>query len=107
MCLCMQGKTWLRGLQPTDDDGIAQFTTIWPGHYPGRAVHTHVMAHWGGKVSKNHYIGGSRPHIGQVFYDQSVISAVESLVGSTSVLLARDGSAYADSMAVTIYIVPV
>lgn len=81
-------------MQLTDDDGIAQFTTIWPGHYPGRAVHTHVMVHWGGKVSNNHYVSGSRPHIGQVFYDQNVISVVEPLVRNARVLLARGESTY-------------
>lgn len=32
---------WLRGYQVTDDDGIAEFVTIVPGWYPGRAVHIH------------------------------------------------------------------
>src|SRR5918998_5648209 len=28
--------TWLRGAQVTDSDGVAEFTTIYPGWYPGR-----------------------------------------------------------------------
>lgn len=36
-----QGKTFLRGTQPTDSDGIAQFDTIYPGWYQGRATHIH------------------------------------------------------------------
>jgi protocatechuate 3,4-dioxygenase beta subunit len=35
------GETWLRGYQTTDEDGLAEFTTIYPGWYPGRAVHIH------------------------------------------------------------------
>jgi protocatechuate 3,4-dioxygenase beta subunit len=35
------GKRFLRGYQITDADGIARFTTIYPGWYPGRAVHIH------------------------------------------------------------------
>ncbi|MBE2183302.1 MAG: intradiol ring-cleavage dioxygenase [Anaerolineae bacterium] len=35
------GQQWLRGYQVTDEDGIAEFTTIYPGWYPGRAVHIH------------------------------------------------------------------
>lgn len=35
------GKKFLRGYQNTDDIGIAHFTTIYPGWYPGRTVHIH------------------------------------------------------------------
>lgn len=35
------GQRFLRGYQITDADGIAQFTTIYPGWYQGRAVHIH------------------------------------------------------------------
>lgn len=34
--------TWLRGLQRTDRNGKAKFTTIYPGWYPGRTVHIHL-----------------------------------------------------------------
>ena len=37
--------TYLRGAQPTGRDGIANFTTIYPGWYPGRTVHIHVKVH--------------------------------------------------------------
>ena len=33
--------TTLRGVQPTDTDGIATFDTLMPGHYEGRATHIH------------------------------------------------------------------
>ncbi len=35
------GKKFLRGYQVTDSDGVARFTTIYPGWYRGRAVHVH------------------------------------------------------------------
>ena len=35
------GKQFLRGHQLTDSDGMAHFTTIYPGWYPGRCVHVH------------------------------------------------------------------
>ena len=35
------GATFLRGYQVTDENGIARFTTIYPGWYQGRAVHIH------------------------------------------------------------------
>ncbi|HEV2756553.1 MAG TPA: twin-arginine translocation pathway signal protein [Actinomycetota bacterium] len=36
------GRTFLRGCQVTDADGGVRFTTIFPGWYPGRAVHVHL-----------------------------------------------------------------
>jgi protocatechuate 3,4-dioxygenase beta subunit len=36
-----RGKKFLRGYQVTDGNGQAQFTTIYPGWYQGRAVHIH------------------------------------------------------------------
>jgi len=36
-----EGQTWLRGAQVTDANGMATFTTIYPGWYSGRAVHIH------------------------------------------------------------------
>jgi protocatechuate 3,4-dioxygenase beta subunit len=40
-----RGETYLRGLQITDGDGLVEFTTIYPGWYPGRAVHVHAKVH--------------------------------------------------------------
>lgn len=34
-------KNFLRGYQVTEADGNTQFTTIYPGWYPGRTVHIH------------------------------------------------------------------
>jgi protocatechuate 3,4-dioxygenase beta subunit len=34
-------KKFLRGYQVTDENGAVQFTTVYPGWYPGRAVHIH------------------------------------------------------------------
>jgi protocatechuate 3,4-dioxygenase beta subunit len=39
------GETFLRGLQVTNRDGIAEFTTVYPGWYPGRTVHIHAKVH--------------------------------------------------------------
>jgi protocatechuate 3,4-dioxygenase beta subunit len=36
-----KGQKFLRGYQTTDASGKAQFTTIYPGWYQGRAVHIH------------------------------------------------------------------
>ena len=39
------GETYLRGAQVTNNDGIAEFTTVYPGWYPGRTVHIHAKVH--------------------------------------------------------------
>jgi protocatechuate 3,4-dioxygenase beta subunit len=36
-------QTFLRGRQSTDADGMVEFRTIYPGWYPGRTVHIHLM----------------------------------------------------------------
>lgn len=36
------GETFCRGVQVTDSDGRVSFVTIYPGWYPGRAVHVHA-----------------------------------------------------------------
>lgn len=37
------GETFLRGHQVSDESGIVELETIYPGWYPGRAVHIHLM----------------------------------------------------------------
>jgi protocatechuate 3,4-dioxygenase beta subunit len=39
------GTTYLRGSQVTNADGIVEFLTVYPGWYPGRAVHIHAKVH--------------------------------------------------------------
>ncbi len=34
-------ENWLRGIAVADDDGVARFTTVFPGCYPGRWPHVH------------------------------------------------------------------
>lgn len=37
-----------RGLQATDHEGVARWTTFYPGHYSGRTQHIHVATHYNG-----------------------------------------------------------
>lgn len=37
------GKTYCRGVQYTDTNGVASFTTIYPGWYAGRITHIHFQ----------------------------------------------------------------
>jgi protocatechuate 3,4-dioxygenase beta subunit len=60
------GQTFLRGIQRTDANGLALFTTVYPGWYPGRTVHIHVKVH----------IGGNVVHTGQLFFRDAFTAAV-------------------------------
>jgi protocatechuate 3,4-dioxygenase beta subunit len=41
----LPSERFLRGRQTTDDAGRVEFRTIYPGWYPGRTVHIHLMVH--------------------------------------------------------------
>ncbi|GAB9473812.1 hypothetical protein Gpo141_00010958 [Globisporangium polare] len=72
-------KTFNRGLAPTDSDGLVTFLTTFPGHYTGRAHHIHILGTHGGTVLANKtYVGGSVSHVGQIFFDQDLITEVEA-----------------------------
>ncbi|KAI1084210.1 aromatic compound dioxygenase [Whalleya microplaca] len=72
-------NTWLRGIQKTDSDGVAQFESIFPGHYTSRATHIHIMIHQNATLLANSTLGNnvSASHVGQAFFDQDLITAVE------------------------------
>ena len=46
----LSDQTFLRGRQRADAAGMVEFRTIYPGWYPGRTVHIHVMVHRGDAV---------------------------------------------------------
>jgi protocatechuate 3,4-dioxygenase beta subunit len=60
------GTNFLRGVQRTNAKGVATFQTIYPGWYPGRAVHIHVKVHVAGEVV----------HTGQLFFPAAATNAV-------------------------------
>jgi protocatechuate 3,4-dioxygenase beta subunit len=62
-----KGETYLRGIQLTDGNGVAQFATIYPGQYPGRTTHIHVKVHTDGQQRDGTYSGGYVAHTGQLF----------------------------------------
>jgi hypothetical protein len=75
-------KAFLRGIQETDSDGVVQFDTNFPGHYVGRATHLHIITHVEDtKAKENNTIWNLRVrHIGQAFFDQTLINAIEATV---------------------------
>jgi protocatechuate 3,4-dioxygenase beta subunit len=102
--------TFLRGIQTTGDDGLAEFATVYPGWYQGRAVHIHLKVHTGGDLE----------HTGQLFFDDAFSASVyaaepyaergapdtpndaDSIFaqseGSTIVAVERAGDAYAGAV---------
>ena len=60
---------FLRGTQAADANGMAEFTTIYPGWYEGRAIHIHLKIHTGGHVA----------HTGQLFFPEEVTTRIAKL----------------------------
>jgi len=59
-------RTFMRGLQRTNAQGIATFKTVYPGWYQGRTVHIHVKVH----------VRGNVVHTGQLYFPDSLTYAV-------------------------------
>ncbi|KAJ5676352.1 hypothetical protein N7536_012524 [Penicillium majusculum] len=73
-------STYLRGIQQTDRDGVVTFDSIIPGHYDGRATHTHLLTHLNATMLPNKTLKadtGSVAHIGQLFWNEVLRTAVE------------------------------
>lgn len=64
------GKKFLRGYQVTDADGVAKFTTIYPGWYEGRTVHIHF------KVRSAASATSAYEFTSQLFFDDSLTDQV-------------------------------
>lgn len=58
---------------------MALFDTLVPGHYTGRTPHIHVLVHLNATPAANGTILDlTASHVGQVFFDQSLITEVEA-----------------------------
>ena len=65
-----RGKKFLRGYQQTDTQGHAEFLTIYPGWYEGRAVHIHFKIRSAAEGAR------SREFTSQLYFDESVTAQV-------------------------------
>ncbi len=59
-------RTFLRGMQRTNLNGLALLRTIYPGWYQGRTVHIHVKVH----------VGGNVVHTGQLYFPDTLTDKV-------------------------------
>ncbi|KXN81588.1 hypothetical protein AN958_04410 [Leucoagaricus sp. SymC.cos] len=73
-------ETWLRGAWPTDENGVVQFTTIFPGYYQGRATHIHakVLQEWT-PLKNGTYRTRRVVHVGQFFFDDDINVEVDKM----------------------------
>ncbi|MEU1188480.1 intradiol ring-cleavage dioxygenase [Streptomyces sp. NPDC005859] len=69
--------TFLRGGVLTNSSGVASITTIYPGWYRGRCVHIHVKVHTNVTLtSDGSFTGGQELHTGQLFFNETITTAV-------------------------------
>ncbi|MFD7130318.1 intradiol ring-cleavage dioxygenase [Streptomyces sp. NPDC059894] len=69
--------TFLRGGVLTNSSGVASITSIYPGWYRGRCVHIHVKVHTNVTLtSDGSFTGGQEIHTGQLFFDETITTAV-------------------------------
>jgi len=59
------GREFLRGYQVTDADGVVEFTTIFPGWYSGRTIHSHIKVR-----------SGTQEFNTQLFFEQTVTNQI-------------------------------
>jgi protocatechuate 3,4-dioxygenase beta subunit len=69
-------RTFLRGVQLTDEDGWATFRTVLPGRYAGRAFHIHFAVYASGDLAADGALLTS-----QIAIDDAVIDAVYAQLG--------------------------
>jgi len=71
------GGTFLRGAQPTNEVGIAEINTIFPGFTPGNAVHLGVRVHpnWNGESSVT---SSSSAYNGRMYFTDGWASTINS-----------------------------
>ena len=61
-----KSRTFMRGIQRTDANGLARFRTVYPGWYRGRTVHIHVKVH----------VAGNVVHTGQLYFPDSLTDKI-------------------------------
>lgn len=66
------GQKWLRGYQVTDEYGTAEFVTIYPGWYSGRAVHIHF------KIRTEPDSDAGYEFTSQLFFDEDLTDGVHA-----------------------------
>ncbi|KAI0155529.1 Intradiol ring-cleavage dioxygenase [Pestalotiopsis sp. NC0098] len=70
--------TFLRGIQVTDDEGMIEFLTLFPGYYITRTSHIHVTVQT--NITNGTGFSESKiQHIGQLFFEEDLLNEVYQL----------------------------
>jgi len=67
-----EGQKWLRGYQVTDEMGMAEFITIYPGWYSGRTTHIHF------KIRTDPESDTGYEFTSQLFFDEDLTDIVQA-----------------------------
>jgi protocatechuate 3,4-dioxygenase beta subunit len=65
-----RGQKFLRGYQKTDANGVATFSTIYPGWYRGRAVHIHFKVRYPADAKRTHEFTS------QIYFDDALSDTI-------------------------------
>ncbi|KAH8895233.1 protocatechuate 3 [Thozetella sp. PMI_491] len=72
--------TFLRGMWPTDENGMMEMKTVFPGFYVERTIHIHAQVHTEWQVRANGTIVASNTvGTGQLFFDEELSQQIMAL----------------------------
>lgn len=72
--------TFLRGMWPTDKNGVMEMKTVFPGFYVERTIHIHAQVHTNWIVRSNGTIvSDSTISTGQLFFDEDLSKQIMAL----------------------------
>ncbi|CAG8960184.1 hypothetical protein HYFRA_00010663 [Hymenoscyphus fraxineus] len=72
--------TWLRGMWPTNKEGMMEMKTVFPGFYIERTIHIHAQVHTKWAIGANGTIAsGNTVSTGQIYFDEDVSKQIMAL----------------------------
>ncbi|KAK2459983.1 hypothetical protein APHAL10511_007989 [Amanita phalloides] len=73
-------EAFLTGAWPTDERGVSQFVTVFPGYYTGRAVHIHtkVFTEWE-TLPNGTFRSDKVAHVGQFFFEDDITEEINKM----------------------------
>lgn len=72
--------TWLRGMWPTDAEGVMEMKTVFPGFYIQRAIHIHAQVHTNWTIGPNGTVTADNTvSTGQLFFEENLQEQIMAL----------------------------
>lgn len=74
-------ETFLRAAWPSNKNGVAQFTSVFPGYYTGRATHVHAKVHtkWTPVPENGTFVSDHLIHTGQFFVPDGINQQIDKV----------------------------